>query len=379
MRVIILGYGVSGQAAERHFLSLGMQPIILQNDQPFDFQDDDLVIKSPGIRPDHPWVRAAKNFVEEAELGLQRLKGKVLGITGSNGKTTTTLLVAHVTGGIACGNVGKALLDVPEAEIYVVELSSFQLMGIKGGSYFDAACILNITTNHLDWHRSWEEYVGAKLHLADCMKKNAPLFVSDKKYGFEIFDERLESIFGVSYRDERFHVMPHDRQNIAAAFALCQSVGVTKEQFLERLATFKKPPHRMEFVATQKGIDFINDSKATSIDAVKKALASVRKPVHLIAGGVDKGGSFRELLAIGSLRSVFALGQAAERIENELKDALTVTKISSLEEGVTQARLRAQAGECVLLSPGCSSYDQFRNFEERGEKFKEFVLNEGKG
>ena len=379
MRVIILGYGVSGKAAERHFLSRGIKPIILEGDQSFDFRDDDLVIKSPGIRKDHPWISQAKNVIEEAELGLQNLKGKVLGVTGSNGKTTTALLVAHITGGIACGNVGKSISDIEEADVYVVELSSFQLMGIRGGPYFDAAIILNITPNHLDWHDSMKEYRGAKLHLADCMKEKGRFFVSGccGCQDFEIFDENLETIFGVGYRDKCVPKAAHDRQNIAAAWALCQSVGVTKEHFLERLASFKKPPHRMEFVACLKGIDFINDSKATSIDAVKKALASVNKPVHLIAGGIDKGGSFQELLVCGSLRSVFALGEAASRIESELKGALPVTRISSLEEGVKKAHSEALTGECVLLSPGCSSYDQFRSFEERGERFREIVLSEG--
>ncbi len=384
-KVIILGYGVSGKAAERHFLARGITPIILENDASYDFSDADLVVKSPGIRKNHPWLAQTKNRIEEVELGLQQLRGKIVGVTGSNGKTTTTLLVAHVTSGVACGNVGLSVLDAGLADVYVVELSSFQLLGMKGGPYFDAAAIVNITPNHLDWHDSMEEYVSAKLHLADCLKEGGRLWMQGeayKKYGngrpdCSIFDERLETILGVRYRDGQFPMTPHDRENAAAAWALCQSIGVTKERFVERLSTFKKPPHRMEFIASQEGVDFINDSKATSVDAVKKALACLDKPVHLIAGGVDKGGSFKELLAHKSLCSVFAFGEAAGRIEKELQ-GVPVTRVSSLEEGVKRARLQAKRGECVLLSPGCSSYDQFRNFEERGEKFREIVLSEEK-
>lgn len=370
-RVVILGYGVVGKAAASYYRKKGIEPIILDKDEPFDFLPNDYVIKSPGIRRDHPWVLAAKNCVEEAELGLQQLKGTVLGITGSNGKTTTTLMVAHVTGAVACGNIGCALLDAQEGDLHVVELSSFQLSGIQGGPYFDAAVILNITPNHLDWHGSFEAYRNAKLRMELCMKRGAPLWKPP-------LPEKVESLFRKRYRNEKLYVAPHDWENMSAAWLLCQRVGVTREHFIEKMLTFKKPPHRMEWVTQRGGVDFINDSKATSIDAVKKALGALKQPIHLIAGGVDKGGSFAEWGAFNQLSSIFAIGEAAKRIERELEGRCLVTLVGDLEEAVQKARLVAKNGECVLLSPGCSSYDQFRNYEERGERFRELVLNEGK-
>ena len=371
MRIVILGNGVSGRAVESHFLEKNITPIVLKNDEPFDFLPDDFVIKSPGIKPNHPWVLAAKNVIEEIEFGLQRLQGQVLGITGSNGKTTTAQMVAHVTGAVLSGNIGVPVSSVKGGHLHVVELSSFQLHGMKGGSYFDAAVILNITKNHLDWHSSFDDYVRAKLRLFFCMKDGAPLFCN-------LFSQRVEMILGVEYRDRGIEVAPHDYQNMYAAWLLCQCVGVTKEQFLQKMVSFKKAPHRLELIASFCGIDYINDSKATSVDAVKSALLAMKRPVHLIAGGVDKGGSFFELQELKSLRSVVAYGEAKTRIEKELGGQLPVTLVSTLEEAVSVARLRAKSGECILLSPGCSSYDQFKNYEERGERFREIVLSEGK-
>lgn len=377
-KVVLLGYGISGKAVERYFLQKGIQPIIYEGDgsESLDLEGVDLVVKSPGIRSTHPWAVQAGSYTSELELGLEQLSGKrVIGITGSNGKTTTTLLVAHLLSGYACGNVGQPILGAPDADFYVVELSSFQLQGLKEAPYFDVAALLNITPNHLDWHASMEEYVAAKMRLGNCLKEKGVLLMHQEayeKYGKGL--ERVEPISKLVYRNEKFPAA-HDAQNIAAAYAICKRVGLSDAEFERRLETFEKPPHRMEFVCTKRGIHFINDSKATSVDAVAKALASVSGSIIWIAGGVDKGGSFAELLPLvkEKVRVLIALGEAKERIARELKEGAPITLTSSLEEGVEMARKEAKAGDTVLLSPGCSSYDQFKSFEERGERFKHYV------
>ena len=350
--VVVIGDGVTGKAVCRFFQRRGIEPKVVNA-----YTEGDIVVKSPGIRLDHPGV------IDELELGLPLAK-KAVGITGSNGKTTVTLLVAHVTGGIACGNIGTPVVDVVDKphELLVVEVSSFQLHTLNIGPYFDAAAILNITENHLDWHASFEEYRKDKMKLAQCMKKGAKCFMPPFIC--------LESLLQQEYRGS---VACHDRENIAAAFAICQSLGVSKERFLERLSTFKKPPHRMEWVASKEGVDFVNDSKATSVDAAVKGIAAAKGKVILLAGGVDKGGSFHKLLESGKVRQVLAFGQAALRIEEELKDAVPVCVVPSLEEGVKKACQMAKKEESVLLSPACASFDQFRSFEERGEMFREYV------
>lgn len=378
MKVVILGSGLSGNAVKNYFVKKGITPLVYEGDgrEEIDLAAD-LIVKSPGIRLNHPWVLKAKKYTTELEIALKLLppEKRVIGITGSNGKTTTTLLVAHILQGCACGNVGVPLLDKVDApfDIFVVELSSFQLISLPKGPYFDAAFILNITTNHLDWHSSMEEYVKAKWHLFSCLKEEG-VGGTFEKYGKGL-NERVETISHLRYRKEKF--LPHDWENIAAAHFLCKKMGVSDELFEERLATFQKPPHRMEFVCTIDGIDFVNDSKATSVDAMIKAVAALKGNIVLLVGGVDKGGNFAENLPKGKVRSVIAFGEAAKRIAQELGEDFFVEIVPSLREGVQRARLRAKKGDTVLLSPGCSSYDQFKNFEERGDQFKALVY-EGK-
>ncbi|MCH9610686.1 MAG: UDP-N-acetylmuramoylalanine--D-glutamate ligase [Chlamydiales bacterium] len=359
-RTIILGSGVSGRAAKELLEKRGEHPIILEGDESFEFQPDDLVIKSPGIRLDHPWVKAAPSLIDESELGLKELQGIVLAITGSCGKTTTAQLVAHVTGATACGNIGTAVCSVTQSDLYVVELSSFQLATMQGGGYFDAAVILNISPNHLDWHPNFEHYKRSKERIVRGLKPGAPLWCS-------FSPKRVERILPIEYRSEKNQVAA---QNVAAAWMLCQHVGISEELFFEKLASFEKPPHRLELVKQVRGVDYINDSKATCVKAVKNALASVGKPIHLIVGGVDKGGDFTELLDVGVVRSVYAIGEASARIKEELHEACSYF---SLEEAVVAAAKAAKSGECVLLSPGCSSFDCYQSYEERGAHFREIV------
>lgn len=407
MKSVVLGLGLSGKAAARYLKKrgdavLGVDRVaspfdgidVYSESEPICLNGIDLVIKSPGIPNSHPWVIAALSkkipIVGEIDLAFAELKKrdkKVLGITGSNGKTTTTLMTAHLLNcsgqkALAAGNVGIPLLDQVEqdVEVFVVELSSFQLENIVENPVLDGAVILNVTPNHLDRHASFEEYAQAKLRIATCLKKNAPLYLSRQGAlalsswvsDYTIFDlekEKVETILPLGYRDNLY---PHDLENVSAAFALTR---VSAETLKKGMATFIRPPHRLEFVSKVSGITYINDSKATSVDAVIKAVQAVQGPVILIAGGVDKGGDFSDWIPFfcGKVVKVLALGQAAKRIKKELSPTVGVDEVSSLEEGVSRATQQAKVGTTVLLSPGCSSYDQFRDYQHRGEVFRQIV------
>lgn len=417
-KVVILGLGISGQSAiaylsnsssaligvDRFPEKCTLSGISLRSEtDPIELEGVDFVIKSPGILNSHPWVQKAleKNIpiTSELDLAFKELKKAcktVVGVTGSNGKTTTTLLITHILQkkgmkAVAAGNVGTPLLSQlnASANIYVVEMSSFQLESICPNPLMDFAMILNITPNHLDRHSSFEEYVRAKFCIQRCLKEGASLFMSSQVKMFssyfrqggqqEFFDlskERVETILPLSYREGRSRLYPHDLDNFSAAYAIVSRLGVSDVEFSEAVASFQKPPHRVEFVRTWKGVEYVNDSKATSVDAVMKAVKAMPSRVVLIAGGVDKGGSFQEWIPLfrQKVACVFAMGDAARRMVKELTPDVNVVKVSSLEEGVEKASKAAQKGEIVLLSPGCSSFNQFKDYQERGDRFKEMVF-----
>ena len=405
MKVVVLGLGVSGKCAadylrERGDEVLGVDRIqtalegirvVSDAEQP-QLENVELLVKSPGIDGSHPWVRAALlrgiAVVGEIDLALAELdqRGKrILAVTGSNGKTTTTLLAAHLlktsgTRALAAGNIGVPLLSQIDGddEIFVVELSSFQLERIVIRPIFEGGVILNITPNHLDRHSSFDAYMQAKLKIALCLKEHAPLYVTQQVLevcGAQIKApkiKKVETIWPLGYRDNRYRLFPHNVENALAAFAL---TGVSLANLQKGIETFVSPPHRLEFVREIAGVRYMNDSKATSVDAVIKALQALEAPIILIAGGVDKGGTFSDWLPFcrGKVKSVLALGEAAERIERELGREMSVQRVSSLQEGVRIAARQAYAGDTVLLSPGCSSYDQFRDYLQRGETFTHIV------
>lgn len=272
MKVVVLGLGISGRCVATFLRERGDEVLGVDRAQPVlegirvvsdasepQLEDVGLFVKSPGIDSSHPWVRAALNrgipVVGEIDLALAELahrSKRVLAVTGSNGKTTTTLLAAHLlnTSGIRClatGNVGVPLLSQIESdcEVFVVELSSFQLEKIAIRPVFDGALILNITPNHLDRHASFEEYMQAKLNITLCLKENAPLYVTEQVLqvcGAQIaapMIKRVERIWPLGYRDNCYRLFPHDEQNALAAFAL---TGVSLAVLQKGIETFVRPP-----------------------------------------------------------------------------------------------------------------------------------------
>lgn len=383
--VVILGVGKSGKAAASYFQELGIA--VKTHDGPSgSLGHAKMLVCSPGIPLDHPMRLEAESrgieVVGEVELAFRELQGSCLiGVTGSNGKTTTTLFLAHALNqsgrrALACGNLGIPLLDTLKTpcDIRVVELSSHQLETTSTKA-LTHGLILNITPNHLDRYQTLERYRSTKWRIAELIRGS--LFVGRRSLpaceGALRFDsERIESLWEKEYKLWWQSVAFHDRENILAASALLETFGLTREEVRASWETFRKPPHRLEMAWQHQGVIFVNDSKSTSVDATVQALLASPSKVHLIAGGVDKGGDYKKWAVPLQRRGgvVYALGEAQERICEQLGSLVPLVRVDSLREAVVKASKLAQAGEWVLLSPGCSSFDQFANFEERGEQFR---------
>ncbi len=410
-RAIILGLGKSGRSAasflldegasvlgiDRNAASLKEDPeiaplleraFLLQDENsPLSFEEVDCVIKSPGIYPTHPLVvRAAAEgkLMDEIDLGSRFLsqKGKKLfAITGTNGKTTTTALVTHIFNeaglkAVSCGNIGNPILQEASlqelADYYIVEISSFQLWAMRE-RHFDAGVILNISPNHLDWHGSFSDYANTKWSLKERIKEEG-VFFPPASFGKEI-EERVESILSLGYRDGERSLRLGGQENIKAALALCQMAGIEDEAFYAGLNSFKKPPHRLEFVREKDGVSYINDSKATTIKAVEHAVTVCNAPLILIAGGIHKGDDFKKWIPLfrQKVKKIFAMGKDKGKIALALQNEVEVELVSDLHEAVALASKFAISGDTVLLSPGCSSFDEFRSYEHRGEVFRSIV------
>lgn len=436
-RVLVIGLGISGQSAVRFLLDrgafvtgidkdyqllqsesiLGLRSAGLQikhEAEKLSVQDYDYVVVSPGVPKTHPcYSEACKLGIEilgEMELALRFMEQKkCIGITGTNGKTTVTSLVTHVLNesGIparALGNIGTPLtsiFDQLKEEVVVLELSSFQLETMTSRS-LDTAVLLNISPDHLDRYNSMQSYAEAKLKIANCLKPHGKLFVesncwhqyrifsahpSSLTYGFHATDSIYSDLESVFVEGRHRFKLPenmrrkasHDVENLLASYALTNERGVSPESFLKALATFRKPPHRIEFVCTSNDISYYDDSKGTNIDAVIRAVQTLKGNIILIAGGVDKGAPYTPWIAHFNekVKLVCAIGQSAERIKSDIGSDIPVHLFGTLEEAVHFASKSAKKGDNVLLSPGCSSYDMFRDYAHRGNEFQRIVKTQG--
>lgn len=432
--VFVLGLGISGRSAARYLLAKGctvwasddqwetiqhqaeiesLQSIGLKVCTSQILPEVELLVLSPGVPQNHPLCLAAGErgvaITGEAELALNSLAEAYtcVAITGTNGKTTVTFLIEHLLNscGIkakALGNSGTPLTSVlllkekyPPDTVVVVELSSYQLETLHR-PVFDAAVLLNITEDHLDRYASFRDYAQAKIHLFNCVKPGGKCYVEETCYAD--FKEQLEAYAVRTYGhqpsgflhvqgrvlfagDSKFTLpnIPltqsgHDLENVLAAYAIAAHFA-PPEKILNALASFKKPFHRLEFVRELQGITFIDDSKATNVDAVTRAVESISTPIILIAGGVDKGGSYKCWLKAfeGKVRAICLVGQAAGKIEQDLNQQFPIYHFKEFYEAVASAAALANPNETVLLSPGCSSYDMFSSYVHRGKVFQEIV------
>jgi UDP-N-acetylmuramoylalanine--D-glutamate ligase len=335
--------------------------------------DVELIVKSPGVPGEAPLVAGARErgipVWSEVELGYRLLPdAKLVGVTGTNGKTTTVELLGAIFRAAGrdvavAGNVGVPLTSIRGADWVVCELSSFQLEDVHELAC-EVAVLLNLEPDHLDRHGTFEDYRAAKLRIFE----RARAKVVPRGLGLDGIE------FGSTdpLPAEPLIRGAHNRENAAAATAAARAAGIGEDAIAEALRTFPGVPHRLELVAEREGIRYVNDSKATNVAAALRALAAYAdEPVHLILGGSPKGEDFAPLAAaIGpNVKSVHLIGAEGQRIAELVSGDLDGT----LARAVRHARELADPGDVVLLSPACASFDQFENFEARGDAFRGLV------
>lgn len=381
----------------------------------------DLVVISPGVPtnsiPARYVDRKDGEVIGEVELAYRFMKGRIVGITGSNGKTTTTTLIGELLKDARIktqvgGNIGTPLLSLTESSSEdgwtVAELSSFQLETIKDFRPSVAVC-LNVTPNHLDRYETFTDYAAAKhrIFLNQTADDVAILNADDEitaswvgglKAGVVMFSVRRELEDGLFLRgrdlvfraggmekvlvnrDEIFLRGLHNVENVLASLAAGLACDASPESMRETVRNFKGVEHRIEFVAEIDGVKFYNDSKATSVDATLKALEAMSEgqgKTVLILGGRGKNAPYTPLVDLieKSVRSLVLIGEDADNIESQLKDSAEIVRADSMQDAVARSVESAKSGDAVLLAPACASFDMFLSYEERGRVFKDAVLN----
>ena len=433
-KVLVLGMGLSGRSAAEFLLAQGASVYGIDRDAQLlathpeiqtlkqaglnvyperEFQNVelfDLLIISPGVPSNHPLVHMAQQsqipMMGEIELGCQVAQNPIFGITGTNGKTTVTMLVTHVLNQCnqsakALGNVGvpltRELLQTDPQSLLVLELSSYQIETLYHRC-LEAALILNITPDHLDRYENMEAYAKAKCEIVRPLKWGRPLYIEERAwsqyghllekgklrlYGYQETNFIYTDLAAVFREGKKAFELPfslqdkksHDLENLLAAYAFCADRGISGTDFLNAWQSFKKPAHRMEFITEHQGVRYYDDSKGTNIDAVIRAVQSLEGPLILIAGGVDKGAAYTPWLEEfkNKVKLICAIGQAAGKIHDHLASQIPVMILSSLKEAVHQAIRCAEKGDNVLLSPGCASFDMFKDYAHRGKEFQRIV------
>ncbi len=449
-KVLVVGLGKSGLAAALFLRRLGAQvtvsdmrsaaalakeiPALLEHGIMVEsgghglltFRRQDLIVVSPGVPLDTPELVQVKAFglpvIGELELAAQYLKGNILAITGSNGKTTTTTLTGAIltSAGIETlvgGNIGVPVVDLigksTDAGWSVLEVSSFQL---ESTHFFHPkiAVILNITPDHLDRHGTFENYAMAKEMIFSAQTHSDSLILnadndrtaaaasrsSAKVYWFSRVHtvpqgcwienpgdpSQAQLVYRGSPEGSIEAILPlaeislkgaHNIENVLAAVCAARLAGAPAAGIRRAVAEFRAVEHRLEFVTTDNGVEYYNDSKATNVDAAAKALAAFPECVHLILGGKDKNSNYADLadLLRKRVKAVYTIGSAASKIESHIRGMVPIVPCETLDRAVAAARKAAHPGDVVLLSPACSSFDQFENYEERGRIFKQLVLD----
>jgi len=370
-----------------------------------------LVIKSPGIPNHAPIVKQIKemgiSIISEIEFASRYCEGKIIGITGSNGKTTTTLLTYHLiseaglsvgVGGNLGNSFARLLVEEQAKDIYVLEISSFQLDDIISFAP-DISVILNITADHLDrYDGDMGKYGAAKLRITENQSSDQILILNgDDDWSAKLLDKykpqsKRITIHSDNYKHTQLTTVSgekietkdsslrgeHNRFNTLCAIEICMVLGVDKMQIEKGLRTFKNAPHRLESVAVIDNVEYINDSKATNVESVYYALKAITQPIIWIAGGKDKGNDYSSIeeLVEQKVKAIICLG-----VDNEkLMDAFTpivkvIEETQDINKALRRAKSYAHAGEVVMLSPACASFDLFNNYKHRGELFKEAVFD----
>jgi UDP-N-acetylmuramoylalanine--D-glutamate ligase len=439
-RVLVVGLGKSGVGSALFLKQHGARvtvsdskseaelhehiPVLLENGIAVEtgghgertFGQQDLIVISPGVPVNAAALEPARKMgipvIGEVELAARFLKGKMVAITGSNGKTTTTALAGDViaAGGtktLVGGNIGTPAISlVPDSSndsYAVLEVSSFQLETIESFCP-EVGVVLNVTPDHLDRHGTFDVYWEAKRRIFENQSAGefavlnaddpeAARMAKGLKSQLRWFSRKKEVDAGafvrgdrIFYKDERVEreIMPisdmqlkgeHNVENVLAAVTIGAIVGVAPEKIRQAVKNFKAVEHRLEYVATVNGVEFYNDSKATNVDATIKALESFPRNIHIILGGKDKGSDYTVLkpLLKERVKRVYTIGAAAEKIESHIAGSAEITKAGTIDVAVRKAMEAASPGDVVVLAPACASFDQFTSYEHRGKVFKELV------
>jgi UDP-N-acetylmuramoylalanine--D-glutamate ligase len=379
------------------------------------FLKQDIIVVSPGvdlsIEPIQKAIKQGVRVVSEIELAYHFIHVPIIAVTGTNGKTTTTLLVGEMLKedgrkvGVG-GNVGEPLILFADGkdrwEVLVVEISSFQLEAIKDFRP-RISVLLNITEDHLDRYPRYDDYIEAKVRVfanqnsgdlavlnrddpivmqfREKVKAKKVLFSLKEKLGEGAFSNGQTIFLRLGEKGEEYSIAKtplkgiHNVENMMAALTAARIFGCSKKSIQTVLDRFKGLEHRLEFVREIKGVRFYNDSKGTNVGSVVKSLQSFSEPVTLIAGGKDKNGDLSPLEALiqKRVKHLILIGEAKERMNRELGGLTNTVMAKTMEEAVVLAHQKAKAGEVVLLSPACSSFDMFKDYKERGKVFKEAV------
>jgi UDP-N-acetylmuramoylalanine--D-glutamate ligase len=408
-----------GETAEK--LRVAGVRLHLGNYAPNILQGQELIVPSPGVPADAPLLREARalglTIWSEVELADHFLYGKLIGITGSNGKTTTTVLIEHILhtaefSTLLAGNIGTPLIahvgETTDHTITVAELSSFQLELIESFQP-NIAVFLNLTPDHLDRHKTLAAYGAAKARIfenqtaedfavvnADDSASAAYATARSQVFWFSRKTELKQGAFvqngGIVFRrdDREEQILPvseiplpgaHNLENVLAAVVATRLAGAQPSQIASGIRSFKGVEHRIEFVAEVQGVRYYNDSKATNVDATLKALDSFPGRILVILGGKDKDSDYTQLRNALREKAILALliGAAADKIEKQIEGSVAIQRAGTLENAMESASHAAHAGDIVLLAPACASFDQFQNYEHRGRVFKELVRHLEKG
>ncbi len=382
------------------------------------FRRQDLIVVSPGVPMDTPEVKQVVAFglpvIGELELASRYLQGRVVAITGSNGKTTTTTLVGKIFSDagvptLVGGNIGLPVIDLvaksTQETVSVLEVSSFQLETVEEFHPW-IAVVLNITPDHLDRHGSFETYAAAKARITErqvaedflvlnAEDKAAQMVALKTKAQIYWFSGRRPIKQGAFVHGESILFVPregakaepvipvsdihlkgsHNVENVLAAVCAARLARIPAESIRASVAGFAAVEHRLELVKVVNGVEFYNDSKATNVDAAMKAVASFPGGIHLILGGKDKDSDYTLMSGLlkERVKIVYTIGSAAEKIERELHGVVKIVSAETLQVAVAKAAKAATIGDVVLLSPACSSFDQFENYEQRGRVFRQLV------
>ena len=446
MKALVIGMGRSGKAAVDALTNQGVQVCIQDSKGPENFEPEfleqmkeknvtaylgcvpedmsqfDMLVLSPGVPPAIGFIEEAKaagaEIIGELELAYRLCKGRFVGITGTNGKTTTTTLTGEIYKAagrdtIIGGNIGNAIavdaLNAGEDTWMITEISSFQLETIQQFRP-EVSAILNLTPDHMDRHKTMEEYGRVKARIFENQTEDQYCVLNyDDKASFELaeregcrakivpFSREQELDFGAFAKagkivirneageeidicgiDELQIPGTHNLENALAAAAICYFGGIDSKVIGDAMKAFKGVAHRIELCCEKNGVRFVNDSKGTNTDAAIKAIEAMKENIILIAGGYDKGSTYEEFINVfpGRVKELILLGKTAPKIKAAAEAAgfTNITMAADMEECVAISWEKAQPGDVVLLSPACASWDMYDNFEQRGDHFKECAL-----